>query len=99
MALLESGPVDDAIVACWVRLEEAAAGAGVARRPSETPAELTVRLLSRFDVPEDAVDRLLALYRQARYSRRRMSADDRQAAITSLQAIGVAIEDGERVGT
>ena len=92
LVALESGPVDDAIVACWVRLEEAAAGAGVARRPSETPAELTVRLLSRFDVPEDAIDRLLALYRQARYSRRRMSADERQAAIASLQAIGVAIE-------
>ena len=97
--MLESGPIDDAIVACWVRLEEAAAGGGVARLPSETPTELTVRLLDRFDVPEGAVNRLLGLYRTARYSRHRLGEADRVAAVACLQAIGVAIEDGERVGT
>ena len=97
--MLESGPIDDAVVACWVRLEEAAAGGGVARLPSETPTELTVRLLDRFDVPEGAVNRLLGLYRTARYSRHQLGEADRAVALACLHAIGVAIEDGERVGT
>jgi Domain of unknown function (DUF4129) len=92
LATLESGPVDDAIVACWVRLEKAAAGGGVARLPSETATELTVRLLGRFDVPERAVARLLQLYRTARYSRHHLGEDDRAAAVASLQAIGVAMD-------
>ena len=41
------GPVDDVIVACWVRLEDAAAAAGSGRRPSETSAELAVRVLDQ----------------------------------------------------
>jgi hypothetical protein len=92
LATLESGPVDDAIVACWVRLEEAAAGAGVARLSSETATELTVRLLKRFDVPEPAVSRLLGLYRTARYSRHHLGEEDRAAALSALAEIGVAME-------
>ena len=89
---LEIGAVDDAIIACWVRLEEAAAAGGVDRLPWETATELTVRLFDHFDVPEAAVDRLLGLYRTARYSDHRLGEDDRAAAVASLQAIGVAME-------
>ena len=89
---LEVGAVDDAVIACWVRLEEAAAAGGVDRLPWETATELTVRLLARFDVPETAVDRLLDLYRTARYSRHQLGEDDRADAVASLQAIGVAME-------
>ena len=69
LVTLEVGAVDDAVIACWVRLEEAAAAGGVDRLPWETATELTVRLFDHFDVPEPAVDRLLGLYRTARYSR------------------------------
>ncbi len=75
-----------------MRLEEAAAAGGVARLASETATELTVRLLGRFDVPQQAIDTLLGLYRTARYSRHRLGEADRAAAIASLQAIGVAME-------
>jgi hypothetical protein len=92
LVTLEVGAVDDAVIACWVRLEEAAAAGGVDRLPWETATELTVRLLDRFDVPQPAVDRLLDLYRTARYSRHRLGEDDRADAIASLQAIGVAME-------
>ena len=92
LVTLEVGAVDDAVIACWVRLEEAAAAGGVDRLPWETATELTVRLLDRFDVPETAVDRLLGLYRTARYSRHQLGEDDRADAIASLQAIGVAME-------
>jgi hypothetical protein len=95
LATLEVGAVDDAIIACWVRLEEAAAAGGVDRLPWETATELTVRLLDRFDVPEAAVDELLGLYRTARYSRHRLGEDDRAAAVACLQQVGVALERAE----
>ena len=90
---LADGPVDDVIVACWVRLEDAAAAAGSGRRPSETSAELAVRVLASFQAPPDAVQRLLELYRAARYSRHPLGEADRAAAIAALgdirQAIGL----------
>lgn len=91
LAALASGPVDDVIIACWVRLEEAAAAGGVTRQPSETSAELAVRMLARFDVPDEPVERLLSLYRAARYSRHRLGEDDRAAAIASLREVGAAM--------
>ena len=71
LAELARGPVDETIIACWVRLEDAVATAGVERLPSETPAELATRVLRELPVPEVATRRLLALYREARYSRHR----------------------------
>jgi hypothetical protein len=91
LASLADGPVDDVIIACWVRLEEAAAAGGVARSPSETSAELAVRVLARFDVPAEPVERLLSRYRAARYSRHRLGEDDRAAAIAALHEIGAAM--------
>ena len=91
LGALADGPVDDVIVACWVRLEDAAAAAGSGRRPSETSAELAVRVLTGFQAPPDAVDQLLELYRAARYSRHRLGEDDRRAATAALDAIRRAI--------
>jgi hypothetical protein len=88
---LAGGPVDDVIVACWVRLEDAAAAGGAGRRPSETPAELAVRVLEGFRAPPASVDRLLDLYRAARYSRHPLGEDDRAAAIAALADIRQAI--------
>jgi Domain of unknown function (DUF4129) len=65
---IESGTPSDAIVACWLALERAAADAGVARAPSETPAELTVRVLAACWVSRAALERLADLYREARFS-------------------------------
>ena len=91
LTALASGPVDDVIVGCWVRLEEAAAAGGVSRQPSETSAELAVRMLARFDVPAEPVEELLSLYRAARYSRHRLGEDDRAAAIRALREIRAAM--------
>ena len=88
---LAGGPVDDVIVACWVRLEDAAAAAGAGRRPSETAAELAVRVLESFAAPPDAVQRLLDLYRAARYSRHPLGEHDRAAAIAALDEIRRAV--------
>ena len=91
LATLAAGPVDDVIIACWVRLEEAAAAGGVARSPSETSTELAVRVLARFDVPAEPVERLLSRYRAARYSQHRLGEGDRAAAIGALHEIGAAM--------
>lgn len=85
------GPVDDAIIACWVGVEDAAADAGVGRGPAETAAELTVRVLGRLAVPADATRRLLALYRTARYSPHPLGEADRRAAVDALHEIRAAL--------
>lgn len=68
LARIDCGTATDAVIACWVALEDAAASAGVARDPSETPAEFTVRVLGIGGISEPQLDRLGVLYREARYS-------------------------------
>ena len=91
LAALIGGPVDEVIVACWVRLEDAAAAAGVARGPAETSAELASRVLTDLHAPEDAVDGLLQRYRQARYSHHPLDEEDRAAAVRALEDIRATI--------
>ena len=64
-------PPDDAIVAAWLGLEEAARDAGAPRGVSETPAEHAARIISRFDTNGSATDILLRLYEDVRYGGRR----------------------------
>jgi hypothetical protein len=84
---LEEGEPHDAVIACWVLLERAAADAGTARRPSETPAELVARVLAEQRVTEPALRRLAALYREARYSRHRLGEPERTAARAALHQV------------
>lgn len=84
LSRMDSGRAVDAIVACWVALEQAAASAGVPREPAETPAEFTVRVLALGNVSADALTELAELYREARFSTHESSEDDRQRARTAL---------------
>jgi hypothetical protein len=68
LARIDSGTATDAVIACWVALEDASASAGIARDSSETPAEFTVRVLSMGGISEPQLVRLGELYREARYS-------------------------------
>jgi len=68
LSRIDTGTATDAVIACWVALEEAAASAGVPRDPSETPAEFTVRVLGVGGISEPELVRLGELYREARYS-------------------------------
>jgi hypothetical protein len=68
LARIDSGTATDAVIACWVALEDASASAGIARDPSETPAEFTVRVLGVGGISEPQLVRLGELYREARYS-------------------------------
>lgn len=75
---------DDAIISAWMSLEAAAADAGVQRRPSQTPTEFAVSILERTPADSAATQRLLGLYRRARFSRHRSTRDDVAEALRCL---------------
>ncbi|MFK4088746.1 DUF4129 domain-containing protein [Kribbella sp. NPDC020789] len=81
---IDTGRATDAVIACWVALEQAAASAGVARDESETPAEFTVRVLGLGGISEPQLVRLGELYREARYSTHGSSEDARSEARAAL---------------
>lgn len=81
------GSPRNGIVACWVRLEDAVAAAGLRRNPAETSAELAVRVLHRLDVDPAAIGRLAALYREARFSEHDLGEDARTAARDALEVL------------
>jgi len=84
LAAVDSGTATDAVIACWVALEQAAASAGVERQPSETPAEFTVRVLGVGGISEPELLRLAQLYREARYSTHGSSEEARAQARAAL---------------
>ncbi len=84
--------VRDGIVACWVLMEDAAAEAGVARRPSETATELVVRFLHALDVDPRPVAELADLYHEARFSSHPMGAGGRSRAQQALASIHRELE-------
>lgn len=84
---LERGPVTDAIIGCWVRVETAAAAAGLALRPSETSSEFVDRVLTSYGAREDALRRLSALYREARFSSHELGESSREEARACLADI------------
>ena len=85
--LLASGTPANAVVAAWVALEEAVHSAGITDDRSRTSAELVTSVLRRFDVDADALDRLGALYREARFSRHEIGEDLRSQARAALQRV------------
>ena len=87
LARLDEGLVADAIVACWLGLEEAAARAGTRRRPAETSAELTERVLAEHQVSAQTLRRLAALYREARFSRHVLGDDVRTEARSLFERV------------
>lgn len=91
-ASLREGDARNAIVACWVRLETLIAEAGVEPAASDTAEELAVRVLLRFSLDDDAVTRLAALYREARFSTHPLGEEQRAAAVDALDAIHRQLE-------
>lgn len=115
-AALDAGLIDldddatdprTAVIACWVRLEEAAAGAGVSRLPGDTPTDLVIRLLRGDEsagVPAIASADVLAdfahVYREARYATRTVderTRDQARAALRRLRGELTAVVGTDRV--
>ena len=77
----------DAVVRAWVALQEAAAGAGVPRRPAETPTEFTERLLDEVDAPRAVLDELRGLYLTARFSGRAVEPAEGERAVRAAHVL------------
>lgn len=84
---LASGEARNGIVACWVRLEDAAGEAGVTRSAAQTATELVVEFLHTLDVDPRPVAALAALFHEARFSTHPLPDDARVRAEEALAAI------------
>jgi hypothetical protein len=68
MSQVTGGQIRDAVILCWHRLEQTAEMAGLRRSPADTSSDLVGRLLASMPVSEAPLNRLAALYREARFS-------------------------------
>lgn len=84
---LLGGHPANAIVACWMAVEEAAARSGVPPLASDTSAEFTLRLLDSLDVDSEALQQLSLLYRRSRFGSDPIGEDQRALAAEYLQRI------------
>nr|MDT0657915.1 DUF4129 domain-containing protein [Micromonospora sp. DSM 115978] len=97
VAALDAGLVDlsdtdadprRAVIACWVRLEQAAAAAGLPREVGDTPTDLVGRLLSaRAGVSADVLAAFAHVYREARYATHAVDESMRAQARAALQRL------------
>lgn len=78
--------VRSAIVGAYARLLDALDGAGVPRRPAEAPLEYLVRALRSLDVRPEPLERLTALFNEARFSQHSLGPAARDAAFAALSA-------------
>jgi hypothetical protein len=81
----------ETVIACYVRMERALAGAGSPRRDAESPLELVARVLGEQRVPEPDVRRLTELFTEARFSEHPVTDEMRDAARRSLGAVADAL--------
>lgn len=81
------GDARRAVIACWLRLERAAAAAGTARLAADTPADLVARLLAAHRVSDRALARLADAYRLARYAPAEVAEERLETARLALSEI------------
>jgi hypothetical protein len=83
-----------AVIACWVRLEQAAADAGTPRHPGDTPGDLVGRLLAEQQVDASVLGALAAVYREARYATHTVDERMRAEARAALQRLRADLAAG-----
>jgi hypothetical protein len=76
-----------AVIACWVRLEQAAAAAGTPRNPGDSPTDLVGRVLAEQQVDARVLAALLEVYREARYATHTVDNQMRSQARDALQRL------------
>jgi hypothetical protein len=82
-----------AVIACWLRLERAAATVGAPREVADTPAELVAKVLARHDVPAATLRTLAGLYEDARFSAHPVDEADRDRARDALRQVADALAE------
>jgi hypothetical protein len=90
------GQASDAVVACWVLLEQAAARVGTPRSAPQTPTEFTVALLAEHHADPDAVDTLLGLYHRARFGSAPLPDEAADKAAQALRRIAGSLAPSAR---
>lgn len=78
----------NAVIGAWQALEDAAARAGLSRRPSETTSEFTARILYRSRRSEASIAALLTLYQRVRFGEHQPTPHD---IATATQALTVLV--------
>jgi hypothetical protein len=86
-----------AVIACWVRLEQAAAAAGTPRHPGDSPTDLVGRLLREQQVDARVLAALLEVYRQARYATHTVDDEMRRQARSALERLRADLGAGVSV--
>jgi Domain of unknown function (DUF4129) len=76
-----------AVIACWVRLEQVAASAGIVRATGDSPTDLVGRLLATRQVDAGALAGLAAAYREARYATHTVDDRMRRQAVQALRRL------------
>jgi hypothetical protein len=85
-----------AVIACWVRLEQAAAAAGTPRQPGDTSTDLVLRLLGEHRVSAPALDGFAAVYRAARFGQHTVDESMRDLARAALRQLRGELEEEAR---
>ena len=102
VAVLDAGLVDlsdtdadprRAVIACWVRLEQAAAAAGTPRRVGDTPTDLVTRLLRGHEISGAVLAAFAQVYREARYASRPVDERMRAEARSALRRLRAELTD------
>jgi len=73
-----------AVIACWVRLENAAGAAGTRRQPGDTSTDLVLRLLAGHRLSEAVLTGFADVYRRARYASHDVDETMREQAKAAL---------------
>lgn len=94
---LEHGETREAVVACWLLLERAAAAAGSAALAHETTTEFAARLAGEQLVSGAALTRLAGLYRVARFSGHPVDPGMRAQARSALAVLQGELTGGVRL--
>ena len=83
-----------AVIACWVRLEDAAAAAGTPRHAGDSPTDLVARLLAEQHLDARVLTPFAAVYRQARYATHTVDDQMRRQARSALERLRVDLGAG-----
>lgn len=86
-AQLDRGTSSEAVINAWLTLERSARAVGIDDDAARTPAELVTAVLDEHAVDPAAIERLAALYREARFSTHPIGEEQREAARDALRTV------------
>ena len=86
-AQLDHGTSSEAVINAWLTLDRSARAVGIDDDAARTPAELVTAVLDEHAVDPAAIERLAALYREARFSEHPIGEEHRAAARQALRTV------------